>query len=485
MITKMNPVTGFPKEFYWGGAVAANQCEGAWQEDGKGWCVADINRYRGDLPPEKRSNKDLSSEDIALAMSDINETGGVYPKRRGIDFYHTYKEDLKLLAGTGMNMFRTSINWARIFPRGDEREPNEAGLAFYDNLIDEIIRNGMEPLITISHYEMPLHLTTAYSGWYAREVIDFFVRYAEVLFKRYRNKVRYWIMVNQINLIAFETFNHLGIARDKVDDLDKANYQGVHNMMVASARATAIARKINPDFHIGAMVFDDIGYPASCKPEDALATCRRNQMEYFFSDVLLRGKYPGYALRFFDERHIRVEFGEHDAEDLKNTADFLAISYYYTLVRDAESAKTRRGGRDNPHIATSDWGWGIDPIGLRTKLNLFWDRYEVPIIIAECGLGAVDTVEADGTIHDPYRIAYLRSHIEQVREALIDGVKVIAFCPWGPIDIVSCSSSEMEKRYGFIYVDLDSHGKGSGQRLLKDSYFWYQQVVASNGEKLG
>jgi 6-phospho-beta-glucosidase len=477
----MNQIKGFPKDFFWGGAVAANQCEGAWQEDGKGWCAADINCYRGDLPPEKRSNKELTSEDLAFAMKDAE---GIYPKRRGIDFYHTYKEDLKLLAGTGMNMFRTSINWARIFPRGDETVPNEAGLRFYDNLIDEIIGNGMEPLITLSHYEMPLYLTTAYTGWYSRELIGFFVRYCETVFHRYKDKVRYWIMVNQINLLAFEIFNLLGIAEDRVTNFDQANYQGVHHMMVASARAAAAARTINPDFHIGAMVLDDIAYPASCKPEDVLAACRRNQMQYFFSDVLLRGKYPAYAFRYLDEHEIHIEFGDTDEADLKNTADFLAISYYYTSVCDAESAKTRRGSRDNPHIPASEWGWGIDPVGLRTKLNLFWDRYEVPIVIAECGLGAVDKLEADGTVHDPYRIDFFRAHIEQMREAVIDGVQVIAFCPWGPIDIVSCSSSEMEKRYGFIYVDLDTRGSGSGKRFLKDSYEWYKQVVASNGGRL-
>jgi 6-phospho-beta-glucosidase len=474
-------VSGFPKDFFWGGAVAANQCEGAWREGGKGWCAADINRFQGDLPPEKRSNKDLSSDDITFA---INDTKGIYPKRRGIDFYHTYKDDLKLLAGTGMNMFRTSINWSRIFPRGNETEPNEAGLQFYDNFIDEIIKNGMEPLITISHYEMPLYLSTAYTGWYSRELIDFFARYCEVLFNRYKNKVRYWIAVNQINLIAFETFNLLGIAADKVQNLYEANYQGVHNMMVASAKAVAAARRINPDFKIGVMVFDDIAYPASSRPEDVLATYRRNQMQYFFSDVLLRGKYPGYARRFFDEQNIHVEFGNNDEADLRNTADFLAISYYYTGVCDAESAGTRRGCRDNPHISASDWGWGIDPAGLRTKLNMFWDRYEVPIIIAENGLGAFDKVEADGKIHDPYRIDYLRAHIEQVREAVMDGVHIFGYCPWGPIDIVSCSSSEMEKRYGFIYVDYDTYGNGSGKRLLKDSYYWYKQVITSGGRQL-
>jgi 6-phospho-beta-glucosidase len=474
-------IKGFPKDFFWGGAVAANQCEGAWQEDGKGWCVADINRYRGDLPPEKRSNKELTSEDVAFAM---NDKTGIYPKRRGIDFYHTYKQDLKLLAGTGMNMFRTSINWARIFPNGDETTPNEAGLRFYDSLIDEIIGNGMEPLITISHYEMPLHLTTAYNGWYSRELIDFFVRYCETLFNRYRGKVRYWIVVNQINLIAFETFNHLGIAADRVKNLTEANYQGVHNMMVASARAAALARGIDSNFRIGAMVLDDIAYPASCRPEDVLATYRRNQMQYFFSDILLRGKYPSYAPRYMDENNIHIEFGEDDEAALKNTADFLAVSYYYTSVCDAASAVTRRGGYDNPHIRASAWGWGIDPVGLRTKLNMFWDRYEVPILIAECGLGAVDKLEADGKIRDQYRIDFLRAHIEQVCEAVIDGVRVIGFCPWGPIDIVSASSSEMEKRYGFVYVDLDTQGNGSGKRYLKDSYDWYKRVIASNGECL-
>ncbi|MDR2551879.1 MAG: family 1 glycosylhydrolase [Treponema sp.] len=477
----MNPVTGFPKTFFWGGAVAANQCEGAWQEGGKGWCVADINPYRGDLPPEQRTNKDISSEDIAFAIKD---TQGVYPKRQGIDFYHTYKEDLKLLAGTGMNMFRTSINWARIFPRGDEAVPNEKGLRFYDKLIDEIIKNGMEPLITVSHYEMPLYLTTVYTGWYSREVVDFFVRYCETLFTRYQDKVRYWILVNQINLVCLETFNHLGIAADKVTNLDEANWQGVHNELVACARAAAAARKISQDLQIGVMLLDDIAYPATCKPEDVLAAYRRNQMQYFFADVLLRGKYPGYAYRFFDEHNFHIKFGESDETDLRNTADFLALSYYYTSICDAESVNTRRGGRDNPYVKASGWGWGIDPVGLRTKLNMYWDRYEAPIIVAENGLGAFDKVKADGTIHDDYRIAFLKAHLEQIREALIDGVRIFGYCPWGPIDIVSCSSSEMEKRYGFVYVDIDTHGKGSKKRSLKDSYDWYRRVITSNGEQL-
>jgi 6-phospho-beta-glucosidase len=485
---KMNPVSGFPKDFLWGGAVAANQCEGAWREGGKGISCADINRLQEELPLEKRYNGDLSTADIEAALRD---TEGTYPKRFGIDFYHTYREDLKLLAGMGLNAFRTSISWARIFPDGDNEKPNEEGLGFYDNLIDEIVKNGMRPLITVSHYEFPINLSVNYPGWHDRHLIDFFTRFCETIFTRYRDKVQDWILINQLNLIKFESFNHLGIPADRVENMLQAKYQAVHNEMVACGRAVKAGKKINPSFNIGTMVYDDISYPASCKPEDVLATCKRNQMEYFFSDVAVRGKYPAYAFRYFDDNDIVIEFGEHDAEDLENTVDFLAISYYYTMVSDSESVKiqnpeiaSHNGEYPNPHIKKSDWGWGIDPVGLRIKLNYFWDRYGIPIVIAENGIGAFDKVEADGKIHDPYRIEYLRSHIEQVREAIIDGVKVIAYHPWGPIDLVSASSSEMEKRYGFIYVDLDNHGNGSGKRLLKDSYEWYRQLIASNGERL-
>jgi 6-phospho-beta-glucosidase len=484
---KMNKITNFPKNFLWGGAVAANQCEGAWQEDGKGVCLADINRLKEELPPNERINREFSTTDVTTAM---NDTAGTYLKRTGIDFYHTYKEDLKLLAGLGINTFRTSINWARIFPSGDDKKPNEAGLAFYDSLFDEVLKNNMKPLITLSHYEMPVNLTLNYSGWYSRLLIDFFTHYAETVFSRYKDKVTDWILVNQINLIQHESFNHLGVANDKVDKLQEAKYQALHNEMVACGRAVKIGKETNPSFNIGAMLCDQLSYSASCKPEDVFAAYRKNQMECLCSDIAIRGKYPDFAFRYFDDHNIHIEFGPNDQEDLKNTVDFLAISYYYTRICDAESMNRHKDNPDNewdypnPAVKPNDWGWGIDPVGLRTKLNFYWDRYGVPIIIAENGLGAFDKLETDGSVHDPYRIEYLRAHIEQVREAILDGVQVLGYYPWGPIDIVSCSSSEMEKRYGFIYVDLDNHGKGSGKRLLKDSYFWYKQVIESNGERL-
>lgn len=479
---KKNP-DRFPEGFFWGGALAANQMEGAWKEGSKGWCLADINRAQYDLPPNERYNMEIDTAYVKKAMA---EDDLLYPKRRGIDFYHTYKEDLKLLAGTGMNSLRTSVNWARIFPNGDEKEPNEEGLKYYDSLIDEIIANGMEPMITISHYEMPLNLTLNYKGWYSRELIEFFVRYCDVLFNRYKGKVKYWIVVNQINLIVHESFNHLGVAADVVENLDEAKYQAVHNEMVACAIATKHAHQIDPENKIGMMFCSNLTYPSSTRPEDNFWNLRHNQMELLYGDVMVRGVYPGYALRYFEDKGFDLYFGENDEEDLRNgTVDFVSLSYYYTRLSGEEAfLKTKLGQVTNPVLKASDWGWAIDPIGLRYALNVYWDRYQKPIYITENGLGAYDKPEADGSIHDPYRIEYLKTHIEQMKEAIHDGVDLRGFYPWGPIDIVSCSSSEMEKRYGFIYVDYDNYGRGSGKRSLKDSYYWYQKVTASNGEEL-
>lgn len=471
---------GFPKDFLWGGAVAANQLEGAYNEDGKGLCVADINEFRNDIDITKKYNDELSIQYVKEA---IESQDRVFPKRWGIDFYHTYKEDLALLAELGLKTFRTSINWARIFPNGDDDVPNEAGLKFYDNLIDEIIKNGMEPMITISHYEMPLNLTINYKGWYSRELINLFERYCQVVFDRYHDRVKLWIIVNQINLIGHESFNHLGIGEDIVDDLLSAKYQGVHNEMVSCARATRYAHEKYPDLQIGMMLCGGPSYAASAKPEDQLAALQHNQMEYFYSDVLLRGYYPGYAFRFFQDRGIQVDFGENDEEDLKNTCDFFSFSYYYTRMVTKESFENGNEAVRNMSLPANPWGWTIDPLGLRYMLNEFYDRYQKPIYITENGCGFYDRLE-DGKVHDDYRVNYFRSHFEQMKEAIKDGVDIRGYYAWGPIDIVSCSSSEMSKRYGFIYVDIDDYGRGSGNRIKKDSFSWYQNVILTNGADL-
>lgn len=475
----MTNKTVFPSDFLWGGALAANQCEGAWDEDGKGLCLADINEYTDKIPLHKKSNKEMTSEDV---MHHLNNIEGVYPKRKGIDFYHTYKNDLKLLKETGMNTFRTSINWARIFPNGDELEPNEAGLKFYDNLIDELLSLGMEPMITVSHYEMPLNLSLNYNGWANRKTIEFFVRYCEVLFKRYRGKVKYWILVNQINLITHESYNHLGILADKVENLHEAKYQGVHNEMVACAKATKLAHEVDKDIKIGMMFCDYITYPASCKPEDVFYTMKHNQMEYYYGDVLLRGIYPGYALRYFKDNGLNIEITQDDLDSIKHTADFMSISFYYTSITDKESVLNGNDTKKNPYLKANPWGWAIDPLGLRTTLNQYYDRYQCPIYITENGFGMFDTLTEDNHVHDDYRIDYLREHVLAIKESILDGVDVRGYYPWGPIDIVSCSSSEMDKRYGFIYVDLNNRLEGSGKRYKKDSFYWYKKVVETNGE---
>ncbi|WP_152351312.1 glycoside hydrolase family 1 protein [Brachybacterium subflavum] len=481
--TQAQGADAFPDDFLWGGAIAANQAEGAWQEGGKGWSLADINEYRGDVPPEKRSNKEMTSDRVRFHQEDAE---GRYPKRQGIDFFHTFDSDLELLAGTGMNAFRTSISWARIFPEGDETTPNEEGLEFYDRLIDSIIEHGMVPVLTMSHYEMPLALTQKYSGWYSREVIGFFERFGKVLLDRYADRVKHWIVVNQINLITHESFNHLGVAADKVEDLPSAKYQAVHNEMVSAARITAYGHSLGKNLQFGVMLCHTLADPISPKPEDLFAATQQNQMQYFFADVALRGRYPGYAWRHFRDRGITVEFGEGDAEALaEGTADLLTFSYYYTNAIDAQ---TWEGGEydgfRNPHLEASEWGWTKNPLGLRRALNEYWDRYQVPIMITENGFGSRDVLEADGTVHDDYRIDYLREHVRAMREAIQDGVDLRGWFPWGPIDIVSCSSSEMSKRYGFLYVDLDDAGNGSGRRIPKDSYAWYRRVIESGGAEI-
>lgn len=474
----------FPKDFLWGGAIAANQAEGAYDIDSKGLNVSNINEFVADIPLADRMERDTTSTFVNEAIESIkNHEGRNFPKLRGIDFYHTYREDLKLLKELGLNTFRTSIDWSRIFPTGVEEAPNEEGLKFYDQLIDAILANGMEPMITLSHYEMPIFLTTHYHGWYSRELIEHFVRYSKVILERYKDKVKYWIVFNQINLIGYQSFCHLGVTEDTQENLLEAKYQGLHNMMVASAMVKEAAVKINPDMEIGMMVFADQVYPASTKPEDVLAALQYSQMDYFYSDVLLRGKYPNYAFRYFEEQGINIAFYEEDEEVLKNTADFLSFSYYYSSLVSKESNENNRSFLSNPELEKTPWGWSIDPVGLRIALNQFYDRYQCPIYITENGLGTTDIVE-EGEIHDDYRSYYLAEHLKQVKEAIYDGVDVRGYYAWGPIDIVSASSHQMSKRYGFIYVDIDDYGQGSKKRLKKDSFAWFQQTIQQNGANL-
>jgi 6-phospho-beta-glucosidase len=466
----------FPEGFLWGGAVAANQCEGAYNEDGKGLSTQDVTP-RGIKGPV---TKEPTSDNMKLV---------------GIDFYHRYKDDIKLFAEMGFKVFRTSIAWSRIFPDGDEKEPNEKGLQFYDDLFDELLKYGIEPLVTISHYETPLNLSIKYDGWINREMISFYERYVRTIFNRYGGKVKYWLTFNEINSVLHEPFLSGGIYTDKSKLKKQDLYQAVHHELVASAMATKIGHEMMPDCKIGCMILSMPMYALTSNPDDVIAAMKSDHMNTFFGDMHVRGQYPGYMKRYFKENEIQIQMAEGDEELLKNhTVDFVSFSYYMSSCEAADHSKAQAGegnlmgGVTNPYLQQSEWGWAIDPQGLRYVLNQFYDRWQKPLFIVENGLGAIDQLvtEPDGTktVLDDYRINYLRDHLLQVKEAIEDGVPVMGYTSWGCIDLVSASTAELKKRYGFIYVDRNDDGTGTLNRYKKKSFDWYRNVIATNGENL-
>ncbi len=489
MVIKMrdNKYPYFPKNFLWGGAQAASQADGAYQEDGKGLNSSDVQPYL-----KNKSNAEIQKiEQAGMTLEEVKknsqDTANYYPKRFGIDFYHTYKRDLKLLADAGVKTFRTSLDWSRIFPNGDDPEPNEAALRHYDEMIDYMHQLGIEPIITMNHYETPINITLKYGGWPNKQVIPMFEKFAKTLLDRYGSKVKYWIVVNQINMVQIEPWLSVGVTSDQYDNEEQALYQAMHNQFVGAAWAKQYAKSLhNPNLHIGTMVADGPVYPATSNPDDVILAMRQNRMQYFVTDVQFRGEYPQFAQNYFEDNDIKLDITADEMKLIReNPMDFLAISYYYSKMVDSTKNKYQVNDTSaNPNLKESDWGWAIDPQGLYNTLSQYWDRYQKPIIIAENGFGAYDELDKNKEVHDSYRSSYLGAHIEQVGRAIHDGANVIAYCMSGPIDIVSCSSQQMSKRYGIIYVDLDDEGKGSGNRYLKDSYYWYKNVISSNGAKI-
>ncbi|MFP7494371.1 6-phospho-beta-glucosidase BglA [Terribacillus saccharophilus] len=479
-------MTTLPKDFLWGGALAAHQFEGGWNQDGKGPSVIDVLT--------------AGAHGVPRELTETVEADKFYPNHEAIDFYNRYKEDVALFAEMGLKCLRTSIGWTRIFPKGDEAEPNEAGLKFYDDLFDELLKHGIEPVITLSHFEMPLHLAREFGGFRSREVVDHFVRFAEVCFNRYKDKVKYWMTFNEINN-KMDTDNPLflwtnsGVTVKEGENAREVMYQAGHHELLASALAVSKGKEINPEFQIGAMVSHVPIYPYSSNPNDVMLAEELMRERYFFPDVHVRGYYPSYVLKEFEREGYNIVFEDGDEEILRNgTVDYLGFSYYMSTTVDSnkgveQNTNNTNGGLaqsvENPYIKASDWGWSIDPTGLRYTLNRFYDRYQIPLFIVENGFGAVDTVEEDGSIHDPQRIDYLRSHVEELKKAVnYDGVDLLGYTPWGIIDIVSFTTGEMKKRYGMIHVDRDNEGNGSMKRSKKDSFDWYKKVIGSNGEEL-
>lgn len=473
-----------PENFLWGGAVAAHQLEGGWNEGGRGPSVCDV--LTGGSVSESRRITDGVVE------------GEHYPNHKGIDFYHTYKQDIALLAEMGFKCFRTSISWSRIFPNGDETEPNEEGLQFYDDMFDCLLKHGIEPVITLSHFEMPYHLAKEYGGWMNRRCIDFFVHYAVTVMKRYKDKVRYWMTFNEINnqtntnLDIFGWTNS-GIRFSQFDDPKKALYQVAHHELVASALVVQKGHEINPDFKIGCMCSFVPFYPYSCNPDDVMIASESMHERFYFMDVHMRGHYGAYAKKAWEREGNAPVMEPEDEQILANgTADYIGFSYYMSEAVKADQksdGKSLSGGNEhsirNPYVKASDWGWQIDPVGLRYALNVMYERYEKPLFIVENGFGAIDQLQPDHTCDDSYRIDYLKAHIQEMKKAVeYDGVELMGYTPWGCIDVVSFTTGELRKRYGFIYVDINDDGTGTGNRYKKKSFDRYRQVIASNGEIL-
>ncbi|WP_440897614.1 6-phospho-beta-glucosidase [Amphibacillus sp. Q70] len=480
MLTK-----GFPNDFMWGGAVAAHQIEGAYNVDGKGLSIADVMTG--------------GSNSKAREITEGILPGHYYPNHEAIDFYHRYKEDIKLFKELGLKAFRTSINWTRIFPNGDKKEPNEEGLAFYDQLFDELLANNIEPIITLSHFEIPYHLYQEYGGFRNKKLIDFFTHYAETVMRRYRNKVKYWMTFNEINNQAdgqhdLHTWTNSAVLCKDEENKEEVITQASLYELIASAKVVKLGKEINPDFQIGCMMAYVPVYPYGSHPADMMASVKVMERRFLYSDIHVRGEIPAYALAAWKEKGFNIEYTEADLQVLKEgTVDYIGFSYYMSAavttqpnikgdpIPDFPEAKMVR----NPHVKASDWGWQIDPIGLRYVLNTVYQRYNIPLFIVENGFGAYDKQDENGKVVDDYRIEYLTKHIEQMQLAVVeDGVDLIGYTPWGVIDIISFGTGEMEKRYGFIYVDKDNQGNGTLARSKKKSFGWYQRVIESNGTEL-
>ena len=461
----------FKEDFLWGGAISANQCEGAYLEDGKGLSIEDV--LPGGLM--KEYTQEPTEDNLKL---------------KGIDFYHRYKDDIRLFAEMGFKVLRLSIAWARIFPTGEEQEPNEKGLEFYDKVIDECLKYHMEPLVTISHYETPLALAKKYNGWTDRRMVDCYLKYCLVLFERYKNKVKYWITFNEINSIVHAPFMSGAIMTPKEELTKQELYQAIHYELVASAKAIKLAKSVNPQFQIGCMVLGVTVYPLTPAPEDVIEVMEYDRKTLFFTDIFCRGKYPYFAERIFSEHGIALDITKDDRESLRNTVDFVAISYYSSSCATAnpENGEPTGGNmtrdlKKNPYNPTTDFGWQIDPKGLRYTLNKLYHLYEKPILIAENGIGMIEKSNSnnDYEIQDDYRIEYMKRHLLEVEAAIEDGVDVLGYTYWGPIDLVSCATAQMKKRYGFIYVDREDDGSGTLCRSKKKSFDWYRRLIETNG----
>lgn len=482
-----------PKTFLWGGATADFQFEGGFGEGGRGILSHDYETDGSQENPRHHTmempdgsiirpkSSFFTADPVPKEAMPVFLKDQYYPSHQAVDFYHRYKEDIRLMAGMGFNVFRFSICWSRIFPTGEEIEPNEEGLKFYDNVIDELIKYGMQPLITICHDEMPMNLSLKYDGWSSRVLIEAYLKYCKVLFERFGAKCKYWLTFNEIN--AVRGFGPIGVRNSDGKD----RYQADHHMFIASAEAVKLGHTLIPGSQFGAMYAMSELYPATCKPEDVFHRLQERRENWYFIDTMARGYYHPYAKSVW-ERHgfDQLDFQRGDEKILmEGQLDFVSFSYYRSNVTQAGDDWFTVGGSKNPYLETNPWGWPVDPLGLRHVMNEIYDRIQKPIFIVENGLGAIDVADENDYVEDDYRIEYLNNHLKAMKDAItIDGVDCLGYTMWGPIDLVSLSTGEMKKRYGFIYVDMDDKGNGTLKRTAKKSYYWMKDIIASNGKTL-
>lgn len=485
------------KDFLWGGATAANQYEGGFQEGNRGIATSDLRKSGSLHEKRKMTFKNKEGEIIELdpekgvpeGLTGFIDDNTYYPSHKATDFFNNYQEDIAYMAEMGFNSYRMSISWTRIFPNGNEKTANEEGLAFYDQVFDECLKYGIQPIVTLNHFDMPLYLADHCEGWLSRKTIDYFVHFCDVVFNRYHGKVKHWMTFNEINLLL--DYSTLGIHNLKGLS-DEKRYQALHHIFVASAKAVSLGHEVDPENKIGMMLAHILTYPETCNPTDTELEIQVSRTwKYFFSDVQCRGYYPSYILKKFERENIQLEIDDSDASCLRaGVVDYIGFSYYNSGVVTGRTDAQQTYGNvvkitRNKWLEETEWGWPIDPKGLRISLNILWDRYQLPLMIVENGLGAQDTVTADGKIHDDYRIDYMKSHIQAFKDAVtIDGVDLLGYTCWGWIDIISAGTGEMKKRYGLVYVDLDDDGFGTLKRIKKDSFYWYQQVIQTNGKIL-
>ncbi|KAB2331085.1 glycoside hydrolase family 1 protein [Bacillus mesophilum] len=476
-----NKKTPFPKDFLWGAASAAYQVEGAWDKDGKGPSVWDVF-VRNEGVTYKGTNGDVA-----------------------VDHYNRYKEDVALMAEQGLKTYRFSIAWSRIYPTGNG-EVNEKGLQFYDDLIDELLKYNIEPMITLYHWDIPQSLMDQYGGWESRQVIEDFNEYAITLYKRYGDRVKYWISLNEQNYFisyGYETALHPPAVKDR-----KRMYAANHIANLANAKVIQSFRKYVPDGKIGPSFAYKPYYPVDSNPQNILAFENSEDLNnYYWMDMYAWGRYPVTAWKFLEENGLAPEIEEGDFELLASAKpDFMGVNYYRTTTVEenpkdggvdigvknvtGKKGSTKHSGMpgmfkttNNPHVESTNWDWDIDPQGLRIGLRRIATRYQLPVLITENGLGEFDALEEGDVVNDDYRIDYLKSHIQAIQDAMSDGVEVLGYCAWSFTDLLSWLNG-YQKRYGFVYVNREEDDEKDLRRIKKKSYHWYKEVIAENGENL-